>query len=72
MVKEKKLWFGATLKHYTTLDMAFLKIAIMAFILFLISAWSAFADWVINTHWAWFLAAWILFAIVPVIKAWKK
>jgi uncharacterized membrane protein len=72
MAKEKKLWFGMTLKNFTNWDMALLKTAIIAFTLLVVSAWPAFANWVTNTPWAWFLAAWILLAIMPMIKAWKK
>jgi len=72
MEQEKRLLFGTTLKYLNTMDMALLKLAIMSFVLFLISAWPTFASWVINTHWVWFLAAWLIFMILPAIKIWKK
>lgn len=72
MEEGKKLLFGITLKHLNNIDMALLKLAIITFALFLVSAWPAFANWVTNTHWAWFFGAWIIFAILPFAKAWKK
>ena len=72
MEQEKKLLFGMTLKYLNTLDMTLLKLAIMSFVLFLVSLWPAFANWVTNTHWVWFLVAWVIFMILPVIKVWKK
>lgn len=72
MEQEKKLLFGVTLKYLNSFDMALLKISIMAFVLFVVSAWPAFANWVINIHWAWFLVVWIVFMIVPIKKIWKK
>jgi len=72
MEQEKRLIFGTTLKYLNTFDMGLLKLAIIAFGLFLVSAWSVFANWVINTHWAWFLVACIVFATIPATKIWKK
>ncbi len=72
MEEEKKLMFGVTLKHMNTFDMALLKLAIISFVLFVVSLWSEFANWVMNTNWVWFLVAWIVFMIRPVIRAWKK
>ena len=72
MEDEKRLIFGVTLKYLKTFDMALLKLAIISFVLFVVSAWPAFANWVINTHWVWFFIAWIIFMIMPVMKLWKK
>jgi len=72
MEQEKKLLFGITLKHLGIFDMALLKFSIFSFGLFLVSVWPAFADWVTNIHWAWFLVAGIIFMIIPVTKIWKK
>ena len=71
MIKEK-LWFGMSLKHFDQLDMALLKLALIAFTLFVVSAWPAFASWVLGMPWVYFLVAWIVFAIRPLIKAFKK
>jgi hypothetical protein len=72
MEQEKRLLFGTTLKYLNTFDMALLKLAIIVFTLLLVSAWPAFANWVIKTHWAWFLVAWIVFIIPSIRKVWKK
>lgn len=72
MGKEKKLMYGGSLKHWTTLDMGLFKFSMIVFTLFLISVWPQFTIWVIGTHWAWFLAAWVLLAIPPLAKYWKK
>ena len=70
--KEKRLWFGTTLKYFNTFDMAILKLAIMIFVLFVVSAWPAFANWVINTSWVWFLVIWAVLCVPLLRKAWKK
>jgi hypothetical protein len=72
MDEEKKLLFGTTLKYLNSFDMSLLKLTVITFALFLVSAWPVFANWVINTNWRWFLAIWIVFMIKPTIKIWKK
>ena len=72
MAKEKKLWFGTTFKYFDSIDASLLKLAIITFALFLVSAWPAFANWVISTPWIWFLIIWIILGIRPLIKAFKK
>jgi hypothetical protein len=39
---------------FTLLEWALIKLSVMSFALFLVSVWEGFANWVINTHWAWF------------------
>ncbi len=72
MAEEKRLLFGVTLKYLNTFDMALVKLAIISFVLFVVSAWSAFANWAINTPWICFFVAWIVFMIIPLTKIWKK
>ena len=72
MAGKQRLLFGTTLEHFDTFDMALLKMSLMAFTLFVVSAWVAFADWVVATSWAWFLAAWIILAVRPVMKSFRK
>lgn len=72
MVTEKRLFLGATLKYFDVFDVALLKLCLIAFALFLVSVWPAFANWVVNTSWVWFLVAFIVFAIRPIIKGFKK
>jgi hypothetical protein len=69
---KKRLIFGTTFEHFDTFDAALLKLSLIAFALFLVSLWPAFRNWVTNTSWVWFLVAWIVFAIRPLIKAFKK
>lgn len=69
---EKRLLFGTTLKYFDVFDISFLKLALIAFALFLVSVWPAFAGWVTSTSWVWFLVAFIVFAIRPLMKAFKK
>jgi hypothetical protein len=52
-------------------DISLVKLAVLSATLFLVSIWSGFANWAINTHWAWFLAATIIFSIEPMIKVFK-
>ncbi|PIN73264.1 hypothetical protein COV20_03470 [Candidatus Woesearchaeota archaeon CG10_big_fil_rev_8_21_14_0_10_45_16] len=72
MVKEKRLLFGTTLKYFDIFDVALLKLTIISFTLFVVSAWPVFASWATTTSWTWFLAAWILFAIRPLMKAFRR
>ena len=69
---EKRLIFGTTFKYFETLDVALLKLTLITFGLFLVSVWPAFAKWVTGTSWIWFLIAWIILAIRPLIKAFKR
>jgi len=72
MTKEKRLIFGTTLKYLNSFDMALAKLAIISFVLFVLSVFPVIANWVTNTPWLWFLAAWIIFAIIPITKLWRK
>ena len=53
-------------------DIGLIKWSSMAFVLFVISAWPAFTNWVITTHWSWFLIICLILAIKPVISVFKK
>jgi hypothetical protein len=72
MAKEKRLMFGTTFTYFDVFDVALLKLSLITFGLFLVSAWPAFADWVKGTPWTWFLVAWIVLAIRPLVKAFRK
>ena len=72
MAEEKRLLFGTTFKYIDIFDVSLLKLSLITFGLFLVSVWSAFANWVMSTSWVWFLIAWIVFAIRPLMKAFKK
>ena len=53
-------------------DISFVKLSVLSATLFLVSVWQGFADWAMNTHWAWFLGACIIFAIKPLITVFKN
>ncbi|MBS3101002.1 hypothetical protein J4204_02630 [Candidatus Woesearchaeota archaeon] len=72
MAEEQRLLFGTTLKYFDIFDVALLKLSLITFGLFLVSVWPVFANWVTSTSWVWFLVAWIVFAIRPLMKAFKK
>jgi len=50
-------------------DMKLVKLATAAFVLFLITVWPALLSLVLRVHWGWYLAAAIVFAIRPCMKA---
>jgi hypothetical protein len=49
-------------------DFAIFKITMVAFTLFLVTAWPAFQEWVLSVPWYCFLIVGVLFAI----PLWKK
>ena len=72
MAKEKKLMFGASFKNFSNFDTFLFKLGITTFVLFMVSVWPAFAGWVTNTHWGWFLGIFVLCWIQVMRKLWKK
>ncbi|MBS3083418.1 hypothetical protein J4423_01290 [Candidatus Pacearchaeota archaeon] len=52
-------------------DIGLIKWSSILFTLFVVSAWSGFANWVISTHWAWFLVVSLILAIRPVMKLFR-
>jgi len=59
-------------KNLGLLDIALTKMAVFFATLFLISAWSTFANWAISTNWIWFLIPAIIASIKPMINVFKK
>ena len=59
-------------KNFGLWDIGLTKLAVFSATLFLISLWSGFANWVMNTHWAWFLIIALVAAIKPVMASLKK
>ena len=53
-------------------DISLIKLSVLSSTLFLVSIWDGLANWAINTHWAWFLVAGLVFAIKPLITVFKK
>jgi len=72
MAKNKKLWFGFNPKNWNTGDFGLFKLSLIAFTLFVVSAWPGFANWAIRTNWYWFLLIFIVAAVSPLVKGWKK
>ena len=59
-------------KNFDALDIGLLKWSCIIFALFVVSAWPAFADWTIKTHWAYFLLASLMLAIKPSMAVFKR
>jgi len=53
-------------------DISLTKLSVLFSTLFLVSIWAGFANWAMNTHWAWFLVAALVFAIKPMMKVLKN
>ena len=59
-------------KNFGMKDVALIKLSVLSATLFLVSVWSGFASWVMNTHWAWFLVISLVLAIKPIMTVFKK
>jgi len=57
-------------KKLNSCDITMIKLASMAFILFLITIWPVAMDFVHSVHWGWFLGATILLGLRPFVRAW--
>ena len=53
-------------------DISLTKLSVLSATLFLVSIWDGFADWAMNTHWAWFLVVSLVCAIKPLMAVFKK
>jgi hypothetical protein len=53
-------------------DIGLTKLSVFFFTLFLVSVWEGLANWVMDTHWAWFLVASLVIAIKPIITVLKE
>lgn len=56
---------------YNACDIASLKIAVAAFVLFVLTIWPTALNLVMKVHWGWFLAIWVIFGAKPFMK-WAK
>lgn len=56
----------------SVVDIGLVKWSAIVFALFVVSVWSEFSQWVIQTHWGWFLAVSLILAIRPAYKFFKK
>ena len=71
MVK-KKLMFGASMKNMGNFEVFLFKTGVFIFTLFLVSVIPAFANWVTNTHWGWFLGIFVVMWIFVMKALWRK
>ena len=62
----------AQVKNLGVVDIGLVKWSAIAFALFMVSVWNDFAQWVLQTHWGWFLAVSLVLAIRPAYKFFKK
>ena len=67
-----KLWDKNKIKKLGLFDVGLVKLASMAFILFVITIWPAAMDFVHSVHWGWFLAACVVFSALPAYKMYMK
>ena len=66
------MFFDDKIKNFNTWDIGLVKLSVFFFTLWLVSMIPGFRNWVGSiSHW-WFLAAFIVLALGPVIKAFKK
>jgi hypothetical protein len=59
-------------KKFKICDIGLIKLSSFVGALFLISVWPAFANWVTETYWVWFLVVAIILAIKPLMTVFKK
>ncbi len=60
------------IKRFDCRDMCLIKLSIAAFVLFILKIWPAAMNFTHNTNIWWFIAATIVFALRPLIRAYKK
>jgi len=63
---------GKKIKKLDVADIALVKFAVAAFVLFLVTVWPAAMNLAQSIHWGWFLAAFIILAIRPVCRVYLK
>jgi len=63
--------FGKQLKKLKLLDMAMVKLAIAAFVLFVISIWPAALNWALSVNPWYFLIVAVVLAVIVQIRVWK-
>jgi hypothetical protein len=64
--------FGKQIKKITMWDMAMTKVAVAAFILFLLRIWPGFMNWLHRTNAWWFFVIAIIFVAIVQYRLWKK
>ncbi|MBU3940871.1 MAG: hypothetical protein KKH88_03030 [Nanoarchaeota archaeon] len=66
------MFFDKKIKNLKTWDIALVKLATAAFVLFVITIWSAAMDWVHSVNPWVFFVLFMIFAIKPMIKVYSK
>tara|TARA_Y100000310_G_scaffold338650_1_gene428924 strand:+ start:12349 stop:12546 length:198 start_codon:yes stop_codon:yes gene_type:complete len=64
--------FEEKMKKIDVWDVSLIKLGSVLFILFLITAWPAFANLIFDVNWKWFLGAAILVLLRPGYRFWFK
>jgi len=64
--------FDNKIKKLDTLDMSLTKLAVIAFTLWVLAIWPAFAAWAYSINPMYYLVLWIIFAIRPLSKVLSK
>jgi len=59
-----KKHFNKKMKGYNVHSIHLAKLSFLALILLILNIWPAAMAWVANTHWGWFLAAFIIFGFI--------
>ncbi|MFC1710798.1 hypothetical protein ACFLZJ_01430 [Nanoarchaeota archaeon] len=61
-------WMKKKMKRMDIWDVALIKWSTTAFILFLITIWAGFSNWVHSVNAWWFFAAFIIFVARPIYR----
>jgi len=67
MIKE----MNKKVKKLTVCDIGLIKLAVAAFVLFVVTIWPAAMTWVHSVNPWWFFAAFVIFAVRPMYKFFK-
>jgi len=59
------------LKNLDVFDMSLVKLSVAAFVLFLLKILPGFMNWLHNTNAWWFIGAFVIFAIRPIVRWFK-
>ena len=64
--------FKDKIKKLDCWDISFIKLSVVAFILFVLTVWPTFASWALSINPWYYLALGVVLAIRPAYKAWFK
>jgi len=57
--------------NFKPYEIGLIKLSVVSIVFLLISVWSGLANWVMSTNWIWFLVAFVVFVIKPLITMFK-